>query len=82
MEWEVSELDEKLEAELGRYFSDLQVLRWGTQGHLYHQCYWESECHLPEAEPPEKRISKRYRIAESPISVHLWGHEKVDDADP
>lgn len=29
------------------------------------------KCHLPEAEPPEECISKRYCVAQSPVSVHL-----------
>ena len=66
---EISEFDEKLEAELGCHLSDFQVFPRSQEGHLHNQCDRIAEFHLSKAEPPEKRISKRY----SPFKGALSG---------
>ena len=41
------------------------------KGHIHDQCHRISEFHLSEIKPAKKRISKRYSIAESPVSGYL-----------
>ena len=64
----ISEFHEKLEAELGCHLSDFQVFYRSKEGHLHNKCYRIAEFHLSEAEPPEKRISKRYSPFKSTLS--------------
>ena len=41
------------------------------KGHLHDKCDRITEFHLPEAESPKERISKRYRPVKSPIFGHF-----------
>ena len=45
-------------------------------GYIHDQCYRITEYHLSEIKLVEKRISERYSIVESPVSVCLWSHKK------
>lgn len=66
---EISELHEKLEAELGCDQPNLQVFHRSKESHLHDKCHRIAKFHLSEAEPPEERISKRY----SPFKSALFG---------
>ena len=41
------------------------------KGHLHDECDRITEFHLPEAESPKERISKRYRPVKSLVFVHF-----------
>ena len=79
---QISEFHEELEPELGCHLADLQVFCGGQEGDLHDECHRVTEFHLSEAEPPEERISQRYRTVESAVSGYVRGDEEMDDADP
>lgn len=64
----ISEFHEKLEAKLGCHLPNFQVFHERKKSDLHDQCHRIPEFHLPEAEPSEKRISKRYSAFKSPVS--------------
>ena len=52
-----------------RAWKNLTTAEGGAQeGHLHNQCDRIAEFHLSKAEPPEKRISKRYSPFKSALS--------------
>lgn len=67
----ISECGEKLGKELGCDHTNLQVFSGCKDGDLHNQCDREPECHIPEVEPSEKWISKRYSTAKSPVSGNI-----------
>ena len=71
MDTEISEFHETLEVQLGCDFSDFQIFSNGPEGHLHDKCDRITEFHLPEAEPPEKRISKRYSPFKGAVSCYF-----------
>ena len=52
---EISEFDEKLEAELGCHLSDFQVFPRSQEGHLHNQCDRIAEFHLLQIAVPNGR---------------------------
>ncbi len=57
-------IKEMMEAEMDGHPPDFQIFCVCQEGHIHGQCGWTAESPIPEAEAPEKRISKRY----TPIS--------------